>query len=124
MDLDTRLADMPIMAQRSDSIDARYFNVWQRAQKRFGNCIRLEGLGLKQLEMVMTDQYWVCVDAIQYDCPVLAWVDFKIEDRDNLHKPIPCKLNYYHFAASAVRARILDAMETALTNYIRAAKAP
>jgi len=124
MDMDARLADMPIMAQRDDSIDARYFNVWRRAHKRFGDPIRLGELGLKQLEMVLTRRYWVCVDAIQYNCPILAWVDFEDEDRDNLHKPIQCKLNYYHFAASAVRGRILDAMETALTKYIRNTQTP
>ena len=115
IDMDTRLANMPIMAQRSASIDARYYNVWRRARVRFGSPLRLDGLGLKQMEMVLTDTYWVCVDAFQHDCPILAWVDLQDDGRDNLHEPIACKLNYYHFAASALRGRVLDAAEAALT---------
>jgi len=121
MDMDARLADMPIMAQRPDRIDARYYNVWRRARKRWGSPIRLDGLGLKQMEMVLTDRYWVCVDAFQHDCPILAWVDIEDADRDSLHMPIPCKLNYYHFAASAVRGRVLDAVEAALNTRLKEA---
>lgn len=107
MDMDARLADMPIMAQRDDHLDADVFNIWRRARNRWGSPIRLEDVGLKQMEIVLTDRYLVCVDAIRHDCPIIAWVDIEDSDRDSLHKPIPCKLNYYHFAASALRAKVL-----------------
>jgi hypothetical protein len=107
VDMDARLADMPIMAQRDDRLEADVFNVWRRARNRWGSPIRLEGLGLKQMEFILSDRYWVCVDAIRHDCPILAWVDIQDVGRDALHTPIPCKLNYYHFAASAVRAKAL-----------------
>lgn len=107
VDLDARIADMPIMAQRDDQLDAGIYNVWRRARSRWGSPIRLEGLGLKQMEFILTDRYWVCVDAIRHDCPVLAWVDIEDAGRNALHTPVPCKLNYYHFAASAVRAKAL-----------------
>ena len=112
--MDARLADMPVMAQRDDQIDADVFNAWRRARNRWGSPFRVEGLGLKQMEMVLTDKYWVCVDAIRYDCPILAWVDIEDAHRDSLHMPIPCKLNYYHFAASAVRPRVLERVKDAL----------
>ncbi|CCQ75100.1 hypothetical protein [Magnetospira sp. QH-2] len=121
VDMDARLADMPIMAQRDDRIEADVFNLWRRARNRWGGPIRLEGLGLKQMEMILTDHYWVCVDAIRYDCPVLAWVEIEDKQRNSLHLPIPCKLNYYHFAASAVRPRVLEKVKFALDQMLREA---
>lgn len=107
LDLDARLAEMPVIARRDDYLEADVFNLWRRARMRLGSPIRLTGLGLRQIEMILTDTYWVCVDAVQYDCPILAWVGLDDRNRDSLHKPIPCTLNYYHFGASAVRLRAL-----------------
>ncbi len=121
MDVENRLAEMPILAQRLDGIDSRYFNVWRRARARFGKTIRLALPGLKQMELVLTDGYWVCVDAVQNDCPILAWVNIEGAGRDALHSTVQCKLNYYHFAASALRARVLDAMERELEKRLKSA---
>jgi len=112
--MDARLADMPIMVQRNDELEAGIFNVWRRARSRWGSPMRLEGVGLKQMEIILTDRYWVCVDTIRHDCPIIAWVDIEDAGRDSLHKPIPCKLNYYHFAASAIRARALEKIKSVL----------
>jgi hypothetical protein len=114
VDMDARLADMPVMAQRPDRLDAEVFNLWRRARHRWGSPLRLDDLNLKQMEMVLTDRYWVCVDAIRYDCPILAWVDIQDAGRDSLHEPIACNLNYYHFAASAVRLRALEKVRDVL----------
>jgi len=119
VDMDARLADMPIMAQRPDHLEAQVFNIWRRARNRWGSPMRLDGLGLKQMEMILSDRYWVCVDAFQHDCPILAWVDIEDSGRDSLHKPIPCKLNYYHFAASALRGRLLEAMQDTLNHRLK-----
>jgi hypothetical protein len=107
LDLDARLAEMPVIARRDDYLEAEVFNLWRRARNRLGSPIRLTDLGLKQIEVVLTDSYWVCVDAVQYDCPVLAWVGLDHGNRDSLHEPIRCTLNYYHFGASAVRLPVL-----------------
>jgi hypothetical protein len=119
VDMDARLADMPVMQQRDDTIEAAVFNVWRLARGRWGSPIRLKDLGLKQMEMVLSDRYWVCVDTFQHDCPILAWVDIEDIGRDSLHQPIPCKLNYYHFAASALRGRVLDAMQNTLNQRLK-----
>ncbi|HOV02842.1 MAG TPA: hypothetical protein PLG99_00425 [Kaistiaceae bacterium] len=110
IDMDRRLAELPVMAQRADKIPAPLYNLWRRARRRFGAPMRLKLPGLKEIEMVLADGYWVCVDTVKFDVPVIAWVDFEDADRDALHLPIACKLNYYHFAASAVRARALELM--------------
>lgn len=113
--MDDRLARMPVMAQRVDAIEARYYNIWRRARTRWGAPMRLVLPGLREINLILDDQYWVCVDAVKYDAPVLAWIDMEDENRSSLHLPISCKVNYYHFAASAVRAKSLDLMEKILT---------
>lgn len=98
---------MPHMAQRRSNIDASVFNKWRLAIPTLGNRIDIPLPGLKTLHMVLTPNFWVVVDAVNYDVPIIAWLDFSIADRTDLHKPIPCTLNYYHFAASAIRVRAL-----------------
>lgn len=114
LDMHQRLRDMPIMAQRDDAIEARYYNVWRRARQRWGAPMRFPLPGLKQVAMILDDDFWVCVDSVRYDAPLLAWVDFADAGRDSLHLPIACKLNYYHIGATAVRAKALDLMQQLL----------
>ncbi|HFC05576.1 MAG TPA: hypothetical protein ENJ55_07705 [Rhizobiales bacterium] len=120
IDMDARLADMPIMAQRPDMIDAKIFNLWRRyrllpdAQQRF--CLK----GLKSMRFILADHFWAVVDSANYDAPVLAWVDFDMTNRSALHEPVGCKINYYHFAASAVRARALGMMATMMEGQLKA----
>jgi hypothetical protein len=106
----SRLADMPVYAQRPDAIDAAHYNLWRRARSRFGTPLRLVLPGLKGMALILDDHAWACVDASQNDLPVLAWVELEDAGRDAIHTPVPCQLNYYHFAASALRARVLDLM--------------
>jgi hypothetical protein len=115
LDMDKRLRDMPVMVQRPDSIDARTYNVWRRARNRWGAPMRLNLPGLREIVMILDDDYWACVDSTRHDLPVLAWVELEDAGRDSLHLPIPCKLNYYHVAASAIRAKSLDLMAQHLT---------
>lgn len=72
--------------------------------------------------MILEDHEWVCVNEPQNDLPVLAWVDFEDRGRDALHLPVKCKINYYHFAASKVRADVLDLMEELLGQRLHDAK--
>lgn len=120
IDMDARLADMPVMARRDDAIDAPLYNLWRRARARFATPMRLDGLGLKQMEVILTDRYWVVVDAIQHDCPIVAWVDFEDAGRAAIHEPVPCQIHYYHFAASAVRGPALLAMAERLEARLKA----
>ena len=115
IDMDARLADMPAIARRDDKIEAPLYNLWRRARTRWGAPMRLGNLGLKQMEVILTDRYWVVVDAIQHDCPIVAWMDFEDDDRAAIHEPVPCQIHYYHFAASAVRGPALVALAERLT---------
>ncbi len=117
--MDERLAAIPILAQRADHIEAKHYNVWRRARGRWGAPLRLHLPDLLEMELILSDAYWVCVDTTKYDVPVIAWVDLEDAGRVALHEDVKCKLNYYHFAASALRGRCLELMEAALAKRLQ-----
>lgn len=106
----SRIADVPALTQRDAEVTAVLYNLSRRAKLHFGTPIRISLPAFPGFTMVVEDYVWVCVDERQNDLPVLAWVDFEDEGRDALHVPVKCKLNFYHFAASKVRAYALDFM--------------
>lgn len=114
-----RLEDVPVYAQRSDAIEAVHYNLWRRARQRYSHPLRLELPGLSGMELILDDTAWVVVDARQFDLPVLAWVEFEDHGRA-LHAPVACKLNYYHFAASRLRGKVLDILQQALEDKLHA----
>ncbi len=117
IDLDKRLADMPVMVQRKSTLPAPLFNQWRLLKPTLGNRIDITLPGLKTMHFVMTPNFWVVVDAANYDAPIIAWLDFNIANRENLHQPIQCTLNYYHFAASALRAKSLEIVSDYLSRH-------
>ncbi len=112
--MSTRIDDMLVYATQDDHLDASLYNLWRRARLHLGSPLRLPLQGLKQMVLILEDDSWVVVDEVQYDMPVLAWVEFQDSGRDNLHKPILCTLNFYHYLASRLRDKVLARMEEAL----------
>ena len=110
----SRVKDVPYYAQRDDKLDAQLYNLWRRAKMHFEMPIRLPLSDYPGFVMILEEEEWVCVDERQNDFPVLAWVEFEDQGRDTLHLPVKCKLNYYHFAASKVRAHSLELMQAEL----------
>jgi hypothetical protein len=110
----TRIDNMLVYATQPDHLEASLYNLWRRARLHLGSPLRLSLPGLKQMVLILEDDSWVVVDEVQYDMPVLAWIKFQDSDRDNLHKPIACTLNYYHYLASRLRDEVLARMAEAL----------
>jgi hypothetical protein len=110
----SRVGDIPPLAQRSFEIDAKLYNLWRRAKFHLTMPMRLPLEGFSSFAMLLEEHAWVCVDERQNDLPILAWVEFEDQGRDNLHLPVKCKLNYYHFAASKIRAHSLELMQNEL----------
>jgi len=117
------LEDIPVFAKRPDEVDARLYNLWRRARLHLDLPVRLSLPGLSGMVMLLEEHDWVCVDERQNDLPVLAWVEFEDQHRDALHLPVRCRLNYYHYAASKIRAEALTIMEAALEEAVRDAVA-
>lgn len=110
----SRVDDVPVYEQRGDVIEANLYNLWRRAKLRFATPLRLEFDELPGIALILERSEWACVNVQQNDLPLLAWVEFEDQGRDSLHTPVPCKLNYYHYAASKYRGRVLQLMATAL----------
>lgn len=110
----SRVDDVPVYEQRSDAIEAKLYNLWRRAKMHFAMPLRLEFDELPGVAMILDRDEWACVNTHQNDLPLLAWVEFEDQGRDTLHTPVPCKLNYYHYAASKYRGRVLQLMGVAL----------
>lgn len=110
----SRIDEVPIYEQRDELVSAKLFNLWRRSRQHLTFPLRLTIPELPGIEMIIDDRAWVCVNTRQNDLPVLAWVDFEYQGRTALHAPVACKLNYYHYAASRLRAGVLQAMEQEL----------
>ena len=110
----TRHNEVLILDRRPGNVDANYFNQAQTALKRIGQQIRFKIPTLNHLDLIVQENAWIIVDRVLNDVPVVAWTDFQIEGRDNLHEPIACEIRLYHFAARMVLKTTLDAMEDIL----------
>lgn len=110
----SRVADVPLYAQREDKVNAELYNLWRRAKLHFKVPIRVPVSDSPGFVMILEENEWVCADETMNDLPVLAWVEFDDQGRDSLHTPVKCKLNYYHFAASKIRAYSLEMMKVVL----------
>ncbi|HEC20530.1 MAG TPA: hypothetical protein ENI97_14530 [Gammaproteobacteria bacterium] len=110
----TRIVDMPVLASRPAELEAGIYNLWRRARLHLGIPLRLALPGMAQMVLILDEDSWVVVNENQSDLPILAWVDFQDSHRDNLYKPIPCTLNFYHYMASSLRGKVLTCMEREL----------
>lgn len=110
----TRHNEVPQLASRKGKVDALYYNHVQTALKQLGPQIRLKIPKLKHLDLILQKDAWIVVDTVLNDIPVVAWTIFETENRDSLHEPIKCEIRFFHFAASMILNRTLEAMELML----------
>ena len=110
----TRHDEVPQLGSRAGKVNANYYNHVQTALKRLGNQIRLRIPKLKHLDLILQKDAWIVVDITLNDIPVVAWTNFETEGRDSLHEPIKCEIRFFHFAASMILNRTLEAMELML----------
>ncbi len=120
----SRVGDLPVYVQRDDEIGAGIYNLWRRARLRYPCPIRIRLPGYPGMVMILEEHEWVCANERQNDLPVLAWVDFEDRGRSALHEQVRCKLNYYHFAASKLRAPALRLMAESLDRALHDGEPP
>jgi len=118
----SRIGDVPYYAQRDAKVDAKLYNTWLRAKRHLKLPMRWPLVDYSGFVMIVEDEAWVCVDQSNNDFPVLAWIEFEDQCRDALHLPIKCKLNYYHVAATKVRAHSLELMQQETENHLMEVK--
>ncbi len=110
----TRHNEVPQLHQRQGKVDAHYYNHVQTALKRINAEIRLTIPKLKHLDLILQKDAWIVVDKVLNDVPIVAWTNFQADHRENLHEPVPCEIRFFHYAASMIMRRTLEAMDMML----------
>lgn len=106
--------EVPLLSSRTGKVGALYYNHVQTALKQLGNQIRLKIPGLNHLDLILQKDAWIIVDRVLNDVPIAAWTNFEIDHRESLHEPIQCEIRFFHYAASMILNRTLEAMELML----------
>lgn len=110
----SRIKDVPVYAEHDSQVSAKLYNLWRRVRLHLALPIRLKLLEHEGVVLLLEEQAWVCVDERNNDMPILAWLMFEDKNRDALHVPIDCRLNYYHFTAPRLCEPALSWMESEL----------
>lgn len=109
-----RQNEVPVLTSRAGKVEANHYNHVQTAIKRIGPELRFRIPKLKHLDLILQKDAWVVVDRALSDYPILCWTDFKTQHRDNLHEPIICEIRIFHFAATMILKKTINAMELLL----------
>jgi hypothetical protein len=107
-----------VLRKMPKTIEASVYNRARLALRRLGAPLRVAVPEHRGLEILLDDNLWLCVDANAEDQPVMAWVEFAVRHRDNLHEPIFCTLELYHRCAGLVMGSALDALNAALNELL------
>lgn len=95
-------------------IEATCYNRVRLALARRGRPLRVALPGHRGLEMILDDRFWLCVDSLHNDQPILGWHKFEITGRSELHAPVRCQLCFYHVQAGLVMGSVLNALHQVL----------
>jgi len=98
------------------TIEAACYNRVRLSLARHGRPLRVALSGHRGLEVILDDRFWLCVDSLQNDQPVLAWHEFETAGRNALHAPVHCQLCLYHVCAGLVMGSVLDDLQQVLAD--------
>ena len=115
----TRLEDVPIIKVKPTTVKAEVYNHIRLGLLRLENPLRLPLAGLRGMDMILTDNAWVCVDRSLYDLPVLAWTKLNPSNRSALHTPVTAQLNFYHIHANVIAETVLSTSYRILIDRLR-----
>jgi len=105
---------MQAFEKREGLVKALYYNHVQTGLHRLHVKLRYRIPKLKHLDLVLQKDAWIVVDRVLNDAPIIAWTDFEIDHRENLHEDIKCEIRLFHYAAEMILERTLEAMELLL----------
>lgn len=81
---------------------------------RYGSPLRATLSQHRGLEIILNSHAWLCVDSLADDQLTLEWREFSVHTRDNLYKPVSCKLHLYHSCAGLIMGSVLDDLHQVL----------
>lgn len=124
MIVETRLNSVPALKVMDSVVAAKHYNRVRLALVRLDNPLRFPLPHLRGLDMLLTDEAWVCVDRTLDDLPVLAWTDFQVHGRLALHAPVPCRLRFFHAYAGLIVGTLLQDVAVILAERLVRAQRP
>lgn len=95
-------------------IEAACYNRARLALLRLENPLRVTLQKHRGLDVILSNVNWLCVDSFAEDQPVLAWCDFKVHARNNLHRPIATNLWLFHSCSGLIMGSALDDLHQSL----------
>lgn len=106
--------NFPVLESERTVISAPRYNRVRLALSRLDNPARLDLTGIHDLQLLLDDEAWLCIDTGLGNLPVIAWKAFDTRRRQGLHEPISCRVDYYNLHAELIKGRILDIMDRLL----------
>lgn len=106
----SKLEGLPRYSSETTSVPAELFNLVRLALIRLGNPLRFSVKGLKDLDLMLDNETWICVDSSLNDIPVLAWTEFEAGHRESLVEPIACRYYTYHAHADKIFDTVVEFM--------------
>lgn len=107
--------NFPVLESERTLISAQRYNRVRLALAWLDNPARIELTGMHDLELILNDRTWLCIDTGLGNLPVLAWKEFETECRSALHEPVSCRVDYYNLHAELIKDRVLEIMDRLLT---------
>ena len=104
----SRIDEVPALRVTRSSVDAADYNRIRLALLRLGEPLRLSLRGLRDLDVLLGREAWICVDRTLNDLPVIAWTRFAIAGRSDLQAPVLCELRCYHAQAGMILAPVRE----------------
>lgn len=110
--------DIKPLRSMPKKIEAACYNQVRLALIRRHKPLKLELPRHACLEIILDQEDWLCVDTVQAGMPILRWHSFEVHDRHDLHQPINCQLDLYHFCAGLVMGSVLDDVELVIKQHL------
>lgn len=107
----TRLKNLPRYQTEHTVVEASLINLVKLALIRLKSPLRLSISDLKNIDLILEHEYWVCIDSSLNDIPIFAWTDFQTTARSDLHTPIDCKLYSFHAQADLIINTVCNDMQ-------------
>ena len=118
--MDPSIDNIPPLRVMSKTIEAVCYNHVRLALLRLGSPLRVDLPDHRGLEIILNNHHWLCVDSIQEDQLIMAWLDFDTRSHNQaLFEPVPCKLRLYHMQAGLVMGSTLDALDQSLAEKLK-----
>ena len=114
----TQKFELPPMRIMPKVIEAATFNQARLALLRISNPLRVSLKEHRCLDVILSEEQWLCVDSCNDDQPIMAWREFDTQHRDALHQPINCNLYLYHMHAGLIMGTARDNLTQVLTDLL------